>query len=206
MAALNVASARFQVTVVVAGAAVLVACTVFAVMGLRDVKAENQAVQRLETEIAMLDKKLADVQRLENRLDSLRRQFDIDRRILPDESEVEQFIESLYRSRAVPGIPAGSVTPERQSTPAGKREQQSFERKSWTLRFIADFFQMAEFINAIESHQRFIQVDGFKVRADKASQLDPLAPPDETVKNDVVLNISTFVYNQPAPKEEAKAK
>ncbi len=206
MAAVNTASARFQIAVITLGAAILIICTVFAATGLRDVKEEKTAIEVLDNQIAALDKKLADVPRLEERLDALRRQFEIDCKILPDESEVEQFIDSLYHSRAQPGIPAGTVNPERQSTPARGREQKSFERRTWTLRFVADFFQLAEFINAIESHQRFIQVDGFNVRADKAEQLSPIIPPGETIKSGVTLKISTFIYNPPAPKKKVETK
>lgn len=203
MAALNVSSARFQIAALVVGAAVFALCTVFAVLGLRSIKTEQEAIEELETVIAALDRKISDIDRLQGLLDDLRRQFEIDRRILPDETEIERFIEYLYIARTPAGIPVGQVTPDKQSAAPGTREKKTFEKKVWTLRFIADFFQMAEFIDAIESYQRFIQVDSFDV---KAGEFDPAAPPGETVSNDVTMKISTFIYNPPASETEGAAK
>ena len=198
----KVSSIQFRVTAIVIGALIFGACTTFTVLAMRALQEEKKQIADLDQAIAKAQQKINEMPRLERELETLRREFEIDTRILPDEAEVEAFIDSLYRSRIQPGIPPGSVTPVKSSISARKTGELPLEKKAWSIKFLADFFQMAEFITAIENHQRFIQVDSFDV---KAGQFDPETAPSETIANDVTMTISTFVYKSPAgEKDETK--
>lgn len=198
----KVSSIQFRVTAIIIGALIFVACTAFAVLAMRDLQEEKEQIADLDRAIVKAQKKIDEVPKLQGELETLRREFDIDTQILPDEAEVEAFIDTLYKSRLQPGIPPGSVTPVKSSTSAKQAGKVAFEKKAWNLKFLADFFQMAVFINTIENHQRFIQVDSFSV---KTGQFDPQTAPSETIANDVTMTISTFLYKSPAgEKDETK--
>ena len=161
MAAVNVSSLQFRVTAIVVGALIFIVCTTFTVFGMRDLQEENDEIAALDQAIAKAQAKIDEIPKLEDKLETLRQAFDADKQILPDEAEVEAFIDYLYKSRAQPGIPPGSVAPVKSSASQKTQEKLDFEEKAWSLKFVADFFQMAEFINAVENHRRFIQVDSF---------------------------------------------
>jgi len=198
----RMSSLQFRVTVIVIGALIFAICTTFSVFAMRALQDEKKQIVELDLAIAKAEKKIEEIPKLQQELETRRREFDIDAQILPDEAEVEAFIDSLYQSRIQPGIPPGTVTPVKSSTTAKNTAKLPFEKKAWSLKFLADFFQMAEFINTIENHQRFIQVDSFNV---KAGQFDPQTAPSETIPNDVTMTISTFIYKSPAgEKDETK--
>lgn len=200
MAGANPSSTQFRVAVIIVGAVVFAACTAFSVFGLRALKTEKAEIDRIDDDIKTAEQKIAQRGKLNAELEVLRREFEIDRKILPEEAEVEQFIDSLYQSRAVPGIPPGTVSPIKGQSTGKEAEQKPFEQKAWTLRFTADYYQTAEFMNAIESHQRFIQVDSFDVRA---GDFDPNTTLMDTIKNDVNMTISTFIYVSRTPSKAA---
>ena len=198
----RVSSLQFRVTVIVIGALILVICTTLSVFAMRTLQDEKRQIAELDLAIANAEKKIKEIDKLQQELETRRREFDIDTQILPDEAEIEAFIDSLYQSRIQPGIPPGTVTPVKSTTTAKNAAGLPLEKKAWSLKFLADFFQMAEFINTIENHQRFIRVDSFGV---KAGQFDPQTAPSETIPNDVTMTISTFVYKSPAgEKDETK--
>jgi len=198
MAGVNVSSLQFRVTAIVVGALIFIVCTTFTVFGMRDLEKEKEEIAVLDEAIAKAQAKVDEIPKLEKQLETLRQAFDADKQILPDETEVEALIDYLYKSRAQPGIPPGSVTPVKSSASQKTKEALDFEERAWSLKFVADFFQMAEFINAVENHQRFIQVDSFDV---KAGEFDPMTPPSTTIFNDVSMQISTFLYKSPTSKK-----
>ncbi len=198
MAGANLSSLQFRIAAAAIGALIFIACTTFTVFGMRKLNEEQEQIDKLDRAIAAAQKKIDEIPKLQKRLETLRTEFNVDTQILPDEAEVEEFIDSLYTSRSQGGIPPGSVSPVQSSTSQRDAEKLPFEKKAWNLKFIADFFQMAEFVNAIENHKRFMQVDSFNV---KAGEFDPQTAPSATVRNDVTMQISTFLYKSPTAKK-----
>lgn len=156
-----------------------------------------QEVANLNTEIEQSRKLLTNTPDLEREVIVLRETDEEIKEILPDEEDLNNVVRTLQQYERESGVRiTGLKTKPAPRVTRGAKE--AFKKVAYTVTLEADAFQLLEFFDRIESHERFMSIPTFKLTA--ASRRDV----EETgvAAHKVQMEVETYVYekgNMPDP-------
>jgi Tfp pilus assembly protein PilO len=205
------------VGILVVAGALVVGEVVFAFMG-------NSQREELQSELSSLDDRQRVAQAkcdripdLEAKVRELSDIVDQYTEILPREDEVspDAFLDDISRLCSEVGLEIASANPievkdttkaprrtGNRNTPAPKNQPKSFVQHKYRFEMAGSFPALLQFLNGVENHTRFLQVDELSVenlasgRAGSAVEaaLDP--------RKSLVVELSTYTYSAtPVPEE-----
>jgi len=106
-------------------------------------------------------------------------------KILPSAKEIEAMDETLNSYGGQARIKVLERRPVRETRrPTVPGQVPLYEKYSYRLSMVADFFSWVEFVRLLENHERFIRVDELDVRVDD----------EETGALAITMKVSTFSY------------
>ncbi|MSR45963.1 MAG: hypothetical protein EXS13_02660 [Planctomycetes bacterium] len=147
-----------------------------------DAQAADVTVQ-----VGVMRKKVAAIDDLETEVIVLRENVASYIRILPNDTEVNDFFRTIETFRRDSGITIDTVDPQKARTKL--TSSQVFDKAEYKLSFTATFRQLLQFIARLENHERFVSISEVKVKAgdrDKKLAVEPV--------HDVDLTLVTYVY------------
>jgi len=138
-------------------------------------------------QVSAAKRKISGIDDLETEVIVLRENVESYIRILPDDSEVNDFFRTIDAFRRDSGITIDQVKP--QPNRSKLTTSQVFDKAEYKLKFTATFRQLLHFIARLENHERFVSVSEVKVKAgdrDEKTNADPV--------HDVDMTLITYVY------------
>ncbi|MFQ5504785.1 MAG: type 4a pilus biogenesis protein PilO [Planctomycetota bacterium] len=151
-----------------------------------------------KTKIVDLDQKIATAEGKKARIPQDERDVIILRenvteyvKILPEDSDLTDFVRTVNSFAQSSGVQLKSVTPG--AKPRGKRS--AFSRHTYKIAFTGSLWQFLKFMNSFESFKRFVRVNAFNLSAGRPSDSSGIV---EEVIHTLNLTVETYVYNHRA--------
>ncbi len=141
----------------------------------------------LSEQVATSKKRISGIDDLEAEVIVLRENVEAYIRILPDDTEVNDFFRTIDSFRRDSGITIDELKP--QANRSKLTTSQVFDKAEYKLKFTATFRQLLQFIARLENHERFVSISEVRI---KAGTVDEKAAGDPV--HDVDLTLVTYVY------------
>ncbi|MEM7307723.1 MAG: hypothetical protein AAF682_13675 [Planctomycetota bacterium] len=162
---------------------------------------ENRVeVERLKGEIDVGRKLVMTTPDLEREVIVQRETDEVIKETLSDDEEITNFVRTINDFELASGISITSLKKQKVDTRHKSKSKEDFDRVGYTITFDADAFQFLSFLDALESHARFISVTAFKLTGAKRSQIDRGGEAVHAVS----LNLETYVYTPKAGSDEVE--
>jgi hypothetical protein len=112
--------------------------------------------------------------------------------ILPNESNLKEFVDTLHRFSEESGVKITSLadTTRRQ----GAAASQAFRPLGYSIQFEGDAFQLLSYLNKVESGNRFMRVPSIDLSAAPRGDYDS----DEVPVHSITMDLESYVYNPQA--------
>jgi len=159
----------------------------------REIALEQIAVKR--TEIDKADAQIREIPRLEEKIIVLRETVNSYVRILPDDKEINEFVDKLTDFAARTEVRIKKLDDEDVRARTGRNQKgatAAFDRIVYKLSIDGTCEQLLCFMDLFENHERFVKIGSFKIehRGVPQQNVDPM-----TVPHQVDLDLETYVYN-----------
>lgn len=141
----------------------------------------------LADQVSTAKKKISGIDDLEAEVIVLRENVEAYIRILPDDTEVNDFYRTIDGFRRDSGITIDELKP--QPNRSKLTSSAVFDKAEYKLKFTATFRQLLQFISRLENHERFVSISEVRV---KAGSVDEKVGGDPV--HDVDLTLVTYVY------------
>lgn len=153
----------------------------------------REEVVQLDGKIAQARKTIGETADLEREV-ILRRETDaVAKRILPNDDDILNFVRTLREFEEKSGVEISQIRDKTSSSGNKKKKDESdFEKVAYSVSFEADAFEMLAFLDLVESHERFMRVPSFKL---KAAQRDEYADDPSNARHEVELEVETYRYS-----------
>jgi Tfp pilus assembly protein PilO len=170
----------------------------FGWLGYRDYEARELALEQMaqkRVELDRADAQIREIPRLEEMVLVLRETVNQYVRILPDEREINDFVDQLTQFAARSDVRVKKLDDEDVRARTGRNKKgatAAFDRVVYKLSLESNSEQLLTFMDLFENHERFVKISSFKVehRAEAREGVDPLSVPHQ-----VDLELETYVYN-----------
>ncbi|MFO1051376.1 MAG: type 4a pilus biogenesis protein PilO [Planctomycetota bacterium] len=133
-------------------------------------------------------KKIDKINDLESQVIVLRENVDTYSKILPDDSEVTDFVRIMNRFATASEIELNECVPG----PAGKRGK--YSHYSYRIDMSATLWQFLKFINQLESYDRFIRVVSFNLKSADRDDVASAQQKGVDAAHKISLVVETYVY------------
>ncbi len=120
--------------------------------------------------------------------------------LLPNDQDILNFVRTLRDFEEESGVQFSSIK-DNTAKSTSKKNKSDFEKVTYTVNFEADAFQMLAFLDLVESHERFMRVPAFKLRA--APRQD-FGSTDKPSLHSIEMEVETYVYAPTASMEQIK--
>ena len=138
-------------------------------LGWRQSGALQKSIADKGRELATLREKMAAVPELRQERQRLAGELDEYETILPNDREFAKILDTLSEYLKKAGVEMRQFTPVREKD--DKKSTASYKRVSYELDVTGDYFSFIRFLNLLENHNRFIQVDAFTVKQKEEGSL-----------------------------------
>jgi len=167
----------------------------------RKIKEGEAQIERTRQEVAVAREKKRKVPDLERDVIILRENLEEYVKVLPDESEVNDFVNKLNKFQDQSGVVILNLDDVKTRTRADSKDP--FEKVVYKLKLRGTAQQFLTFANLLENYERFVRIASFDV----ASGTDKGGPGDKEgePRHAINLTIETFVYN-PGPVTKGQEK
>ena len=164
------------------------------VVGVKASKKLDVSIRQKGLQLTELQEKVAAIPALRQEQQRLAGELKECETILPNDRELNKIMDTLseYEKEAKVELRVFSPRTERKSSQSGP--QTSYKKVSYDLDLVGEYFNIVKFLNLLENHNRFVQVDSFNVK-----QKDEDSP-----INDVSLKLSTFVFDPKGHKSRSQ--
>ncbi|QDU68800.1 hypothetical protein [Engelhardtia mirabilis] len=153
---------------------------------------KRQRIEDLESQIARDRALVRTTPEVEHEVILARETDEIIATILPNDDEILNFVRTLRDFEQDSGVVISSIRDTTPGTSKKTKDKEDFQRVAYNIQFEADGFEMLTFLDLIESHQRFMRVPSFKLRAAKrGSGEDGVSQADHSVQ----MEVETYVYS-----------
>ena len=188
-----------SVLVVVAG---VIGTGAWVGLGVSECSELDKIIVVKKTELEKLEKKVSAIPGLKKEKAKLADELDTIEEILPKQRELNKLFDTLSdlknavnKGRSKGRMALASLAPLRDKR-LTNAPVTSYNKTSYSLSLSADYFSLIKFLNLLENHNRFIQVDSFSIK-----QKD-----EGSVINDVNLKLSTFIYDPKSKSTTTKRR
>ena len=135
-------------------------------------KKNRVEVDRLKGDIEVGRALVMETPDLEREVIVQRETDEVIKEILSDDEEITNFVRTINDYELASDISITQIKKQKSDARAKARSNEDFDRVGYAITFDADAFQLLAFLNALETHKRFISVTAFKVTAAKRTQLE----------------------------------
>ena len=181
---------------------VVAVCLMTPGMGISDTRT---AIRTHDETIAEEAAKLKDMQTvaakkeaLERELASLRPEIEEQERRLPRTGNLDDLFRELHYIGERNGVSFDST----EELPTEKNAERGYERLPSRVRLAVDFHGLGRFINAVETSERFLRIDGLTIGGVDSNRI---APDHDWSKQQIELELATFRFvdvEKPAAAEK----
>ncbi|KPJ63176.1 MAG: hypothetical protein AMS15_01415 [Planctomycetes bacterium DG_23] len=153
-------------------------------------------IENLQRTIKIHEGKIAQIGPLTDRIAALQDEIARYEIIIPDSEELDKMADTVDEFRKKSGVEINDF--RKISIPITRPEEaaRAYRRVTYHMKLKSDFFQFAIFVNLLENHERFIQVDSFRVSPGRG---------EDILQMDIDLQISTFTSRMVQVKPPAGA-
>jgi Tfp pilus assembly protein PilO len=176
----------------------------FGWLGYQDFQAREatlEVVAQKRAELDRADAQIREIGRLEERIIVLRETVNEYVRILPDDKEINSFVDQLTQFAARSDVRVKKLDDEDVRARSGRNKKgatAAFDRVVYKLSLEGNCEQLLAFMDLFENHERFVKISSFKIEHRETTQegVDPFSVPHQ-----IDLDLETYVYN---PKVKSK--
>lgn len=154
-------------------------------------------VEQVETEIVATEQKIDDAKRkidqipdLEKEVIILRENVEAYTKILPEQSEVNDFLRTANRFALQSGVNVSAFL----KGVTGSKRGNKYSHYSYRLEIEATLWQFLKFINLFESYDRFVRVVQFDIKPADREGIDRALAEGKDPRHRMALVVETFVY------------
>ena len=177
----------------------------FGWLGYQDYQAREEALHQIEEKRADLDRadaQIREIPKLEEKIIVLREAVNQYVRILPDEKEINTFVEQLTQFAARSEVKVKKLDDEDARARSGRNQQgatAAFDRVVYKLAIEGNCEQVLSFMDLFENHERFVRIGSFKIEHREVAQqgVNPLSIPHQ-----IDIDLETYVYNAKVRSKE----
>jgi len=170
------------------------------VMGVRQSRKLNVSITEKAAKLQDLHAKIAAIPGLRQEQQKLAGELEEYETILPNDRELNKIFDTLSEYEKKAGLKIQTFSPTRERKTAANVPETSYRQVSYDLDLTGDYFSLVKFLNLLENHDRFVQVDSFTMKQKRQEG-------SANVANDISLKLSTFVFDpkaKPARKSGAE--
>jgi len=153
------------------------------------------SIKQKGTKLAELQEKIAAVPALRQEQQKLSGELQVLETILPNDRELNKIFDTLSEYEKEAGLEIRRFNPVREKTERGNGTETSYRKVSYDLELVGEYFSLVKFLNLLENHKRFVQVDSFNIK-----QKD-----EDSAVNELSVKCSTFVFDPKANSTRVKA-
>jgi Tfp pilus assembly protein PilO len=176
----------------------------FGWLGYQDFQARKTALDQIAQKRVELDRaeaQIREIPKLEEKVIVLRETVNQYVRILPDDKEINSFVDQLTQFAARSDVRVKKLDDEDVRARTGRNKKgatAAFDRVVYRISLEGNCEQFLSFIDLFENHERFVKIGSFKVdhRDIAVEGVDPMSVP-----HNIDLDLETYVYN---PKVRSK--
>ena len=175
----------------------------FLIYHQNQVLTENRAqVSTLRGEIDAGRALVSTTRDLEDEVIVQRETDEVIKEILSEDEDLNAFTRRINEFVQTSGVEFQGLSKEKRPQVAGRNRgrKESFERVGYNIKLEADAFAFLSFLDAVETHARFISVTQFNLTAVSLAQLDRGAEPTHQIS----VDLETYVYRPTEGTEEAR--
>jgi Tfp pilus assembly protein PilO len=170
----------------------------FGWLGYQDYKARETALEQVAQKRAELDRadaQIKEIPKLEEKIIILREMVNEYVRILPDEKEINLFVEKLSEFATRSDIHVKKLDDEDVRARTGRNKKgatAAFDRVVYKVSLEGTCEQLLTFMDLFENHERFVKIGSFKIdhREQPKEGVDAMS-----VMHQIDLDLETYVYN-----------
>lgn len=140
-------------------------------------------IERLRKTIAIHDQKIAEIEPLTEKIAALQDELARYEIIIPDSEELDKMAETVDEFRKKSGVEINDFRKTSRPTTAREEMGKAYKRVTYNIKLVGKFYDFVTFVNLLESHERFIRVDSFRMSPARG---------EDTSLMDIDLQISTF--------------
>lgn len=155
----------------------------------------EQEIVTLETNIASARQLIEGTPALERDVIILRELAQVIKGILPDEQDVNNLVRTFNTFEEEAQVEIRQLR-KKPNFNAGTQAQADFDLVAYTLTLQADAFELLDFLDHLETYERFMRVPSLKLTSASRSELEKQGKATHRVQ----LDVETFVYE---PKADA---
>ncbi|MGE0142944.1 MAG: type 4a pilus biogenesis protein PilO [Planctomycetota bacterium] len=150
----------------------------------------KSATAQDQTTITEDQKKIERINALESSVIVLRENIDTYSKILPNDTEVNDFVRVLNRFATAADIEFS----ETQVGQSGKGAKGKYSHYSYRIELTASLWQFLKFTNLLESHDRFIRIVSFNLKGAERDEIQNASQRGSDARHKISMVIETFVY------------
>jgi Tfp pilus assembly protein PilO len=169
--------------------AALLGVTTWLVLGIRESRRLDGSITEKGARLQKLNEKIAAVPALRQQQQKLATELEEYETILPNDRELNKIFDTLSKYEQKAGLKNKTFNPSRDARLGTSGSESLYKQVSYDLELSGDYFSLAKFLNQLENHDRFVQVDTFSVKQ-KSQENGPV--------NEISLKLSTFVFDAKA--------
>ncbi len=170
----------------------------FGWFGYQDWLARDEAITKIastQTEIERSEQQIRSIPELEERVIALRESVKECARILPDDKEINSFVQQLTEFASKAGVRIIKLDDEDARVRSSRNKKgatATFDRVVYKISLEGQVEQVLRFMDLFEGHERFVRISTFKIvhHAQAQPGVDAL-----TIPHQVDIELETYVYN-----------
>ena len=153
----------------------------------------REQITQTRTELQNANQLLEGTAELEQDVIVHRSTDEVVKTMLPNDQDILNFVRTLRSFEEESTVQISSIKDKTAAASnSRKKNKTDFEKVSYTVQFEADAFQMLAFLDLVESHERFMRVPSFKLKA--APRRDVRDDDTSQMRHDVEMEVETYVY------------
>jgi Tfp pilus assembly protein PilO len=160
------------------------------------------SIEQKTQAIAAAEGKIALIPSLEKEVIILRENLDEYVKILPDSTDLNDFLRIINTFERQSGVVGTGLTSLTKGGAGAKKTAERFSQIEYSYDMKATLWQFMKFINAIENYDRFISITGFTITSGGKDKNEELR--DGDVVHTIKLTMQTYKYNGKAAGQDVE--
>lgn len=157
---------------------------------LEGIDQAREQVAQTRTKIDAHRKLIQGTAALEREVIVLREMSEVIKGILPDDQDIYNLSRTFQRFSDEAGTRIRGLR-QNQARGRAPKQQSAFEEVAYTITMEADAYQFLDFLDRLESHERFMRVPKFKIASAPRDQVEK----EGYASHKISLDVETFVYD-----------
>ncbi len=168
---------------------------------------QQEGIEELRTEVSQANEQLAGDRRtiegtpdLEQDVIVHRETDQVVKTLLPNDDDILNFVRTLRDFEEASEVRISSIK-DSTTQSSSRKSKSDFQKVTYSVNFEANSFQMLSFLDLVESHERFMRVPAFKLRAAPRRDFDD---DGDIARHSIEMEVETYVYQPTGEMAEIK--